>query len=59
MELPMGMLMPLKDMFPRPCYRAEQSYRVDRPTETARGGHFLNGEEPVAEYIHSLFRSLR
>ena len=59
MDLPTGMLMLLKDMFPRACYRAERSYRVDRPTETARGGHFLNGEELVAEDIHSVVRSSR
>jgi pimeloyl-ACP methyl ester carboxylesterase len=57
----MGMLMPLKDMFPTPREWAERSYRVDRWVQTERGGHSLEWEEPglVAEDIRAFFHPPR
>ncbi len=60
-EVPTGMLMSPKDMFPTPRAWAERSYRVERWTEIPRGGHFLEWEEPelVVEDIRAFFRPLR
>lgn len=60
-EAPTAMLMSSKDMFQTPREWAERSYRVTRWTETSRGGHFLEWEEPelVAEDVKSFFRPLR
>ena len=60
-EVPTGMLMSPKDMFPTPRAWAERSYNVTRWTEIDRGGHFLEWEEPeaVAADIRAFFRPLR
>lgn len=60
-EIPTGMLMSPKDLFPTPREWAERSYRVDRWTDIDRGGHFLEWEEPelVAQDIRAFFRPLR
>ena len=60
-EVPTGMLMSPKDMFPTPRAWAERSYRVERWTEIPRGGHFLEWEELelVVEDIRAFFRPLR
>ncbi len=60
-ELPTGMLMSPKDLFPTPREWVERSYRVNRWTEIPHGGHFLEWEEPeqVAEDIRAFFRPLR
>ena len=60
-DVPTGMLMSPKDMFPTPRAWAEHSYNVTRWTKIDRGGHFLEWEEPeaVAAYIRAFFRPLR
>ena len=60
-EVPTGMLMSPKDMFPTPRAWVERSYNVTRWTEIPRGGHFLEWEEPelVVEDIRAFFRPLR
>ncbi len=60
-EVPTGMLMSPKDMFPTPRAWVERSYNVTRWTEIDRGGHFLEWEEPelVVEDIRAFFRPLR
>jgi len=60
-EVPTAMLMSPKDMFPTPREWVERSYNVERWTETDRGGHFLEWEEPelVAEDARAFFRPLR
>jgi pimeloyl-ACP methyl ester carboxylesterase len=57
-EVPTAMLMTPHDMFPTPRAWAERSYNVQRWTEIAVGGHFLEWEEPaiVAEDIFAWFR---
>ncbi|WP_129115715.1 epoxide hydrolase family protein [Halegenticoccus tardaugens] len=56
-EVPTAMLMSPRDMFPTPREWAERSYRIDRWTETTRGGHFLEWEVPktVAEDLRAFF----
>lgn len=53
--------MPSKDMFPTPRTWIERSSRLDRWTETERGGHFLELEEPelVADDLRIFFHWLR
>lgn len=60
-DVPTAMLMSSKDMFPTPREWAERTYDIDRWTETSRGGHFLEWEEPelVADDVRAFFRSLR
>ncbi|MCF6378110.1 epoxide hydrolase [Nocardioides KLBMP 9356] len=60
-EVPTGMAMSDKDMFPTPRAWAERSYRLTRWTKLQRGGHFLEWEtpEPLAEDIRVFFRELR
>ncbi len=60
-EVPTGMLMSPKDMFPTPRAWVDRSYDVTRWTEIPRGGHFLEWEEPdlVVEDIRAFFRPLR
>ncbi len=59
-DVPTAMLMSSKDMFPTPREWAERTYRIDRWTETSRGGHSLEWEEPelVADDVRAFFRSL-
>lgn len=59
-EVPTGMLMSDKDMFPTPRAWAERSYNVVRWTPISVGGHFLEWEEPelVAEDMRAFFASL-
>lgn len=60
-EVPTGMLMSPKDMFPTPREWAERFYQVTHWTNISRGGHFLEMEEPglVVEDIRVFFRPLR
>lgn len=60
-EVPTAMLMSPKDMFPTPRSWVERFGRVDRWTEIAAGGHFLEWEVPqlVAGDLRAFFRSLR
>lgn len=59
-EVPTGMLMSDKDMFPTPREWAERSYNVVRWTPISVGGHFLEWEEPelVAQDMRVFFASL-
>ncbi|KZN23651.1 epoxide hydrolase [Haladaptatus sp. R4] len=59
-DVPTALLMAPADMFPTPREWAERFYRIDRWTETERGGHFLEWEEPelTAEDIRAFFGSL-
>lgn len=60
-HVPSAIIMPTKDMFPTPREWIERNGPVDRWTETDRGGHFLEWEEPelVAEDMREFFRPLR
>jgi pimeloyl-ACP methyl ester carboxylesterase len=60
-KVPTAMLMPLKDMFPTPREWIERQGKPSRYTETDRGGHFLEWEEPelVARDICEFFKDLR
>ena len=60
-EVPTAMLMSPKDLFPTPREWVERSYTVQRWTEIASGGHFLEREEPerVAEDLRAFFRPFR
>jgi pimeloyl-ACP methyl ester carboxylesterase len=60
-EVPTAIIMPSKDMFPTPRTWIERSSRLDRWTETERGGHFLELEEPelVADDLRIFFHRLR
>lgn len=60
-EVPTGMLMSPKDLFPTPREWAERSYNVTHWTDIDRGGHFLEWEEPelVAENVRAFFRPMR
>ncbi len=60
-DVPTGLLMAKKDMFPTPREWIERSSRVDRWTEIERGGHFLDMEEPevVAQEVRAFFRTFR
>jgi pimeloyl-ACP methyl ester carboxylesterase len=59
-DVPTAMLMPRNDMFPTPRSWVERTSRVDRWTETDRGGHFLEWEEPalVAGDLRAFFGPL-
>ena len=59
-DVPTAMLMPARDMFPTPRSWVERTSRVDRWTETDRGGHFLEWEEPalVADDLRAFFGPL-
>lgn len=59
-EVPTGMLMSDKDMFPTPRAWAERSYNVVSWTPISVGGHFLEWEEPelVVEDMRAFFASL-
>lgn len=59
-EVPTGMLMSDKDMFPTPRAWAERSYNVVSWTPISVGGHFLEWEESelVAEDMRAFFASL-
>ncbi len=60
-EVPTGMLMTDKDMFPTPREWAERSYNVVHWTPISVGGHFLEWEEPelVAADMRAFFASLQ
>lgn len=60
-EVPTAVIMPSKDMFPTPRTWIERAGRLDRWTETERGGHFLEMEEPelVADDLRIFFHRLR
>lgn len=60
-EVPTGLLMSPKDMFPTPREWLERSLNVVRWRETNRGGHFLEWEEPqlVADDLREFFKLLR
>jgi pimeloyl-ACP methyl ester carboxylesterase len=60
-EVPTAIIMPSKDMLPTPRTWIERSSRLDRWTETERGGHFLELEEPelVADDLRIFFHRLR
>ena len=60
-EVPTGMLMTDKDMFPTPREWAERSYNVVHWTPVSVGGHFLEWEAPelVAEDMRAFFTSLQ
>jgi pimeloyl-ACP methyl ester carboxylesterase len=60
-EVPTGLLMSPKDMFPTPREWVERSHNVVHWRETDRGGHFLEWEEPelVANDLREFFKSLR
>jgi pimeloyl-ACP methyl ester carboxylesterase len=60
-EVPVGMLMSSKDLFPpAPREWGERLYNVVRWTETDTGGHFLEWEEPelVAAELRAFFAGL-
>ena len=60
-EVPVGMLMSTKDLFPAaPREWGERLFNVQRWIETAVGGHFLEWEEPtlVARELQAFFGSL-
>ena len=60
-EVPTGMAMPARDMFPKPREWANRFYNVVHWTELPRGGHFIEMEEPelVAGDLRVFFGSLR
>lgn len=60
-EVPTGLLMSPKDMFPTPREWSEGSHNVVHWQETNRGGHFLEWEEPqlVADDLRAFFKLLR
>ncbi|MEV0005096.1 epoxide hydrolase family protein [Micromonospora sp. NPDC050980] len=60
-EVPTGMAMSDRDMFPTPREWVERSYRVVHWTDLPRGGHFLEWEAPdlIAEDMRGFFRSYR
>ncbi len=60
-HVPTAVIMPTKDMFPTPREWVERNGPVDRWTETDKGGHFLEWEEPefVAQDMREFFRPLR
>ena len=60
-EVPVGMLMSTKDLFPpAPREWGERLFNVARWTETNTGGHFLEWEEPelVASELRAFFAEL-
>jgi pimeloyl-ACP methyl ester carboxylesterase len=59
--VPTAALIALHDMVPPPREVGERIYNVARWTETDRGGHFLEWEEPqlVAEDMRAFFATLR
>ncbi|MCP5145132.1 MAG: epoxide hydrolase [Gammaproteobacteria bacterium] len=60
-EVPVGMLMSHKDLFPpAPREFGERLYNVQRWTDTHVGGHFLEWEEPalVASELRAFFGTL-
>ncbi len=60
-DVPTAYLMSPKDFFPTPREWVARTSRIDRWTETDRGGHFLEWEEPelVAADMRAFFRDLR
>jgi pimeloyl-ACP methyl ester carboxylesterase len=60
-EVPTGMAMPARDMFPKPREWANRFYNVVHWTELPRGGHFIEMEEPelVAGDLRVFFGALR
>ncbi|GAA1948806.1 epoxide hydrolase [Nocardioides panacihumi] len=60
-EVPTGMAMSARDMFPTPRSWAERSYNVTHWTEIPVGGHFLEWEVPnlVAIDMRDFFRDHR
>jgi pimeloyl-ACP methyl ester carboxylesterase len=60
-EVPTAVMMPFNDMFPTPRSWIERSTRLDRWIEIARGGHFLEMEEPqlVADDLCKFFHQLQ
>lgn len=60
-EVPTGMAMSGRDMFPTPREWAERSYDVVSWTDLPRGGHFLEWEVPelVAEDLRRFFHDRR
>ncbi len=59
-EIPIGYLMPVNDFFPTPRSWIERQGRVDHWTETERGGHFMEWEQPqiVADDLRAFFSGL-
>ena len=60
-KVPVGMLMPKKDMFPTPRSWVERQGPVSHWTETDRGGHFMEWEQPavVARDLRVFFAKLQ